>query len=127
MVLNSRVQQVIERRRDIDETYVFIFNGHPAGKLNHSTWKLARSRANLGNAKGSEEHFRFHDLRTTFATWLRQAGVGRGNLKVLLGHAVDDTTHYSRAELTTLLGFAERAIPRRRKQPICRDVMQQNQ
>lgn len=111
VVLNSRVQRVIGRRRGINDTYVFTFNGHPVGNINNTAWKLARRRAGLDNARGPGKHFRVHDLRTTFATWLRQAGVGREDRKVLLGHAVDDiTTHYSHAELATLLGFSERTV-----------------
>lgn len=59
-------------------------------------WKIARQKAELPNV-------RVHDLKHTFGSRLRAAGVSLEDRQDLLGHkAARITTHYSSAELLNL-------------------------
>jgi hypothetical protein len=63
----------------------------------NTAWKKARNRASL-------EQVRVHDLRHTFGRRLRAAGVSFEDRQDLLGHKSGKmTTHYSMAELTSLI------------------------
>ena len=54
---------------------------------------------------------RVHDLKHTFGRRLRAAGVSFENRQDLLGHKSGRiTTHYSAAELSTLIDAANRAV-----------------
>ncbi len=111
VVLNAKAREVVEASREEHAEHVFTFNGHKVGKINNSAWKRARKEAGLNEVRGPRQHFRVHDLRHTFATRLREAGVPREDRKDLMGHATDDiTTHYSAAETGTLLACVERLV-----------------
>ncbi|MCC0297109.1 site-specific integrase, partial [Pseudomonas aeruginosa] len=85
-------------------------------RMNDSAWKKARVRA----AKKFQERFmrpapagfasiRVHDLTHTFGRRLRAAGVTAEDRKALLGHKNGSiTSHYSAAELGTLIDEANR-------------------
>ena len=54
-------------------------------------------------------HFRVHDLRTTFSTWLRDVGVSKEDRQCLMAHSNQNiTTHYSNPELFKLLSDLEK-------------------
>jgi integrase len=62
-----------------------------------------RSRA------GGVQEIRVHDLKHTFGRRLRAAGVSFEDRQDLLGHRSGRiTTHYSQAELTSLIDAAEK-------------------
>ena len=58
---------------------VFTYKGKPLNSANTRTWRLA-----LEKASGIKD-FRWHDLRHTWATWLRQADVPTWVLQELGG------------------------------------------
>ncbi len=79
-----------------------MFRGRPIETMNNSGWQSARKRAEL-------QQVRVHDLKHTFGRRLRAAGVSFEDRQDLLGHKSGRiTTHYSEAELSSLLEAAER-------------------
>ena len=86
---------------------VFTYDGQPIGRLLNTAWKRARVRAGL-------PWLRVHDLRHTFSTNLRSAGVSNEDRKALMGHKNGDiTTHYSTADLRRLAEIVELIVERR--------------
>jgi integrase len=100
--------------------YVFICSrrgeSKPVTKMNNTAWKAARERA---AKKWQEQHeepapegfrrVRVHDLKHTFGRRLRAAGVSFEDRQDLLGHKSGRiTTHYSGAELASLIAAAEK-------------------
>jgi uncharacterized membrane protein YhiD involved in acid resistance len=85
-----------------------------------TAWKAARERAADAWAKEHDEpapasfrNIRVHDLKHTFGRRLRAAGVSFEDRQDLLGHRGGRiTTHYSQAELTSLIEAAERVCDR---------------
>lgn len=117
--LNSVAREIVETARGDHPEFVFVFRGRtdkgriakPFTKLNNTAWKRARQEVGLEHCRGEGMHLRVHDLRHTFATRLREAGVSREDRKDLLGHVNDDiTTHYSAAETMTMIGMVERLV-----------------
>jgi len=84
--------------------------------MNNTAWKCARERAADVWAKEHGEpapqgfrHIRVHDLKHTFGRRLRAEGVSFEDRQDLLGHRSGRiTTHYSQAELTSLIDAAEK-------------------
>ncbi|WP_096365955.1 tyrosine-type recombinase/integrase [Thiohalobacter thiocyanaticus] len=117
--LNSVAREIVETVRGDHPEFVFVFRGRtdkggiakPFTKLNNTAWKRARQEVGLEHCRGENMHLRVHDLRHTFATRLREAGVSREDRKDLLGHVNHDiTTHYSAAETMTMVGMVERLV-----------------
>ena len=98
VVLNKRVKQIIDNLRGQHPDYVFSYKGKPiAHGMNNTAWQRARKKVGL-------PHVRVHDLRHTFGSRLRAAGVGLEDREDLLGHkSTRMTTHYSAAEIGNLL------------------------
>jgi integrase len=121
VVLNRFAKSVIESVRGMHPVYVFVRktkNGKPkpVTKINNTAWKAARERA---ADKWTEQHqepapagfrkVRVHDLKHTFGRRLRAAGVSFEDRQDLLGHRSGRiTTHYSQAELASLIAAAEK-------------------
>ncbi len=112
VVLNSVAREVIEALRATHPEFVFPFRGKPIETMNNSGWQSARKRAGLPLA-------RVHDLKHTFGRRLRAAGVSFEDRQDLLGHKSGRiTTHYSGAELSSLIEASEKACQvRSRKSP----------
>ena len=121
VVLNRTAKSVIEACRDEHKDFVFTKEArdgqrHPQSRMNNSGWKAARERA----AERYPEEFgrpcpqgfrriRVHDLKHTFGYRLRAAGVSFEDRKTLLGHKASHvTTHYSAADIETLISLAEK-------------------
>jgi integrase len=97
LMLNRVARSVLEAQRGRHAEYVFTFGGKPLTRMNNTSWRKARRRAELPN-------LRVHDMRHTFGHRLRAAGVSIEDRKALLGHKVEDiTTHYSAPDLAHLL------------------------
>jgi integrase len=113
VVLNTIAGRVVESRRGIHSDYVFTFRGNSIRKLHSSAWKRAWKAAGLPTQAGVLKGV--HNLRHTFATRLRAAGVSVETRKALMGHTNGDiTTHYSAPELGELLAAAERVTEQNR-------------
>ncbi len=103
VVLNRNALHVIEEVRGEHPEYVFIYRGKPITRILNSAWKKERIRAGLPQV-------RVHDLKHTFGHRLRSAEVSFEDRQILLGHKTKSvTTHYSAAELGTLIRAANKA------------------
>jgi integrase len=78
--MNRVVKDALKRHpRRLDSPYVFCnANGEPFRDVD-SSFATALSRSGL-------PHFRFHDMRHTFASWLVMGGVDVRTVQELLGH-----------------------------------------
>jgi integrase len=65
--LNDDAVDVIRKQIGKHQTRIFTYKGRPLGSANNRSWRNALKRVKI-------ENFRFHDLRHTWASWLRQAG-----------------------------------------------------
>jgi integrase len=65
--LNAQAMAVIRAQIGKHPLRVFTYKGKPVNELNSHAWKAALAKAGLVD-------FRWHDLRHTWATWLRQLG-----------------------------------------------------
>jgi integrase len=109
VVLNHTAKAVIERQRGQDATFVFTYRGKPISRMLNNGWKLARFKAELPNV-------RVHDLKHTFGSRLRAAGVALEDRQDLLGHkSTRITTHYSSAELINLWEAANKVCTDRER------------
>jgi integrase len=76
--LNDLAISVLQRRQGHHKSHVFTYAGCPIGQVNTKAWKNALRRAGI-------ENFRWHDLRHTWASWLRQNDVPTWVLQELGG------------------------------------------
>ena len=123
VVLNRVARSVVESLRGRHATHVFVHQRGkegqplPVTKMYNTAWKSARERAADAwmeeRGEAANEGFRkvrVHDLKHTFGRRLRAAGVSFEDRQDLLGHRSGRiTTHYSRAELASLIKAAEKA------------------
>ena len=65
--LNARAMEVLNQQIGKHPVRVFSYKGKPISQVVNKTWKIALARAGI-------EDLRWHDLRHTWATWLRQLG-----------------------------------------------------
>ncbi|HVF83555.1 MAG TPA: tyrosine-type recombinase/integrase, partial [Sphingomicrobium sp.] len=66
--LNDVALGVLERQRGKHRTHVFTYQGERLRSANTRTWRAALRSCGI-------EDFRWHDLRHTWASWLRQNDV----------------------------------------------------
>ncbi len=111
IVLNRVARSVVDSVRDRHAEFVFTFRGKPVTRMLNTAWLRARRVAGLPGV-------RVHDLKHTFGRRLRAAGVGFEDRQDLLGHRSGRiTTHYSAAELSRLVGAANRVCDRGESKP----------
>jgi integrase len=122
VVLNRVAKSVIESVRGLHPVDVFVRahkkvgESRPVTKMNNTAWKAARERAADAWAKEHGEsapagfrNIRVHDLKHTFGRRLGAAGVSFEDRQDLLGHRSGRiTTHYSQAELASLIEASEK-------------------
>lgn len=103
LILNDLATEVLERWRGKHEDLVFpTKNGLVYNRFNNTAFKNARLRAGL---KGKID---WHSFRSTFATRLRAANVGKEDRALLLGHVTESlTTQYSWGEISKLRGCVQ--------------------
>jgi len=102
LVLNRLARSVVDSVRGQHPEFVFVYRGRPIETMHNNAWQKARKRAGLPQV-------RVHDLKHTFGRRLRAAGVSFEDRQDLLGHRSGRiTTHYSAAELQSLLEAANR-------------------
>ena len=76
--LNDLALSVLERQSGGHPTRVFTYQGKPIRQVNTKAWKNAVKRAGI-------KDYRWHDLRHTWASWLRQNDVPTWVLQELGG------------------------------------------
>lgn len=76
--LNARAMDVLNRQIGKHPVRVFTCNGKPISEVVNQTWKSALARAGI-------QDLRWHDLRHTWATWLRQLGTPTHELQRMGG------------------------------------------
>ncbi|WP_245616494.1 tyrosine-type recombinase/integrase [Paraburkholderia acidipaludis] len=76
--LNSEAVEVIRRNLGHHERFVFARKGKPIVNWDRAQWERAVARAGL-------DHFRFHDVRHTWASWHVQDGTSLPRLMELGG------------------------------------------
>ena len=104
VVLNRTAKSIVEEMRGKHPIYVFTRNGKRLSKMNTTSWRKGRERAGLAQV-------RVHDLKHTFGRRLRAAGVSFEDRQDLLGHRSGRiTTHYSAAELGSLIHAANQVV-----------------
>lgn len=116
VVLNRVASQIISRNRGIHPARVFTYRNAPVTKIYNSAWKRARLSAATEYSAREEtaapagfRNLRVHDLRHTFGRRLRAVGVSLEDRQDLLGHESGRmTTHYSAAEIGSLIGAVNR-------------------
>lgn len=93
-----------ERRRNFDQAPVMQY--HRVGTMNNNAWQSSRTRVGLSNV-------RVHDLRHTYGTRLRAAGVSNEDHAALLGHATKTMPrHYGAADIGRLIKLFNLALER---------------
>ena len=111
VVLNQVALSVVEAQRGMHPTHVFHYRDKPVKRMLNSAWMRARKAVDL-------EQGRVHDLKHTFGRRLRAAGVSFEDRQDLLGHRSGRiTTHYSAAELSSLIEAANKVCNRGEGRP----------
>jgi len=96
LILNSVAKNIVSKQTGLHADYVFVYRREPTKNflvtkyagvttMNNTAWQKARTRAGLGD-------LHVHDLRTTFATRLRAAGVPQPQIAELLWHGKSSVT-----------------------------------
>ncbi len=120
VILNDAAWSIIESKRKArdlakslgEEVTDFVFAYTAKGKtgrietINNNGWQNARKRVGLTQV-------RVHDLRHTYASRLRQAGVVREDRAALLGHEGRSMPeHYATADIGRLIELSNRVLDR---------------
>lgn len=102
--LNDLALSVLERRMGEQSPYVFTWRGQALGQVNTKTWRRALVRAGITD-------FRWHDLRHTWASWLRQNDVPTWVLQELGGWKSDAMVRrYAHMSVKHLAPYADQLI-----------------
>ncbi len=108
MVPNDVAQTVLNEVRHLHGEYVFSYKGKRLRNLRTMAWRKAWVASGLPQEKMIRQGV--HNLRHTYATRLRAAGVSHEDRKDLLGHSNGSmTTHYSQAEVSNLIAASNKA------------------
>ena len=126
VILNDVAWSIINGQRGRDSTFVFVYRQerrknfdlvpamqyHRIDTMNNSAWQKARKIAGLTSV-------RVHDLRHTYATRLRAAGVAQEDRATLLGHATKTMAeHYAAADIGRLIKLSNLALERNGTQTV---------
>lgn len=76
--------------RGIHSRVVFLYNGRPILNRFETAIKSACAKAGIKWGREEDGGFIFHDLRHTFITDMRRAGVDRNVTMAITGHAIKD-------------------------------------
>jgi integrase len=106
VILNDAAWSIVESQRSGHPDWVFAYRGKAVRSMNNTAWQRARREAGLPGV-------RVHDLRHTFGTRLRAAGVHEEDRAALLGHACRTMPeHYASADVRRLISLANRVLDR---------------
>jgi integrase len=104
--LNSSAMEILTECRTLpvvhaDRVFVYDRTGQPMNQHQHESWEGAFERSGV-------PYCRYHDLRTTFITWLYEGGVPEWAVRSLAGHTTKSVHQgYNRADIETLRPFSE--------------------
>ncbi|QNB08395.1 tyrosine-type recombinase/integrase [Herbaspirillum frisingense] len=116
VILNDTAQAVVDGQRGKHSTFVFPYRGERIQEMGNNGWKQARERAKLSQV-------RVHDLRHTYATRLRNAGVSEEDRALLLGHSIKSMPqHYAAGTVEHLVEQANKVELTRKRMTILRVV-----
>lgn len=102
--LNAVALGVLERQRGKHKVRVFTFKGKPLESANTRTWRKALEACGI-------KDFRWHDLRHTWATWMRQADVPTWVLQELGGWKSETMVRrYAHISVKHLQPYADQLI-----------------
>ena len=79
VILNDIAWSIVQSQRGKHPIWVFPYRGKPIGTMNNTAWQSVRRAVGLTPV-------RIHDLRHTFGSRLRAAGVSEEDRAALLGH-----------------------------------------
>lgn len=100
--LNDVAMAVLLRQRRKHRTYVFTYRGERLRSANTRAWRAALAKAGITN-------FRWHDLRHTWASWLRQSDVPSWVLQELAGWKSESMVRrYAHMSVKHLEPYADR-------------------
>jgi integrase len=116
VILNDAAWSIVLSQRGLHPDCVFHYRKKPVRSMNSMAWQSARKAIGLPQV-------RVHDLRHTFATRLRAAGVSFEDRAALLGHACSSMPiHYASADIGRLVELANRILDRTGTRTILRVV-----
>jgi len=116
VILNDAAWRVIEAQRGQHDDFVFTYSGHRVGTMNNNGFQHARAKVNL-------EDVRIHDLRHTYASRLRLAGVSQEDRNALIGHkSASIPEHYASADIGRLIELSNRVLDRQGTRTLLRVV-----
>ncbi|MFL6735120.1 MAG: site-specific integrase, partial [Sphingomicrobium sp.] len=102
--LNDIAVGVLERQLGKHRTHVFTYRGKPLRTANTRTWRAALKACGV-------KDFRWHDLRHTWATWLRQNDVPTWVLQELGGWKSESMVRrYAHMSVKHLQPYADQLI-----------------
>ncbi len=102
--LNDSAIAVLVRQQGKHRSRVFTYRGRPLNSANTRTWRKALRAAGIRD-------FRWHDLRHTWATWLRQADVPTWVLQELGGWKSETMVRrYAHISVKHLQPYADQLI-----------------
>jgi integrase len=102
--LNDIAMAVLQRQLSKHESNVFTFRGNPLRSANTRAWPAALVKSGIAN-------FRWHDLRHTWASWLRQNDVPTWVLQELGGWKSETMVRrYAHMSVKHLQPYADRLI-----------------
>jgi integrase len=102
--LNEVALGVLERQRGNHATHVFTFRGAPLRNANNRAWRAALKACGI-------ENFRWHDLRHTWASWMRQNDVPTWVLQELGGWKSETMVRrYAHMSVKHLAPYADQLI-----------------
>jgi integrase len=104
--LNATSIAVLEECRSLpivhaDRVFLYDKTGRPMNQHQHESWEGAFKRSGVA-------YCRYHDLRTTFITWLYENGVPEWAVRSLAGHTTKSVhMTYNRADIESLRPYSE--------------------
>jgi len=85
--------------RAIHDPHVFLYKGKPIKEIK-SSLKTACKKAGIIYGRKQKGGFTYHDLRHTFNTYMRKAGVDKEVIKAITGHNTDAMyTRYNKIDV----------------------------
>lgn len=102
--LNDVALAVLSRQQGKHAAHVFTFRGRPLRNANNRAWRAALKACGI-------ENFRWHDLRHTWASWLRQNDVPTWVLQELGGWKSESMVRrYAHMSVKHLAPYADQLI-----------------